>query len=168
MLPWQCCGSSTACCKSQQGTQENPDLQLVNVMSATSNPFLDNSLVVDPAQEQFEEAPLAAGFPAPEESMSSVKANGPLYPDPPLQLLFRLQDGSTRMFGFSDKPIGVYFRRRTPVKINKVASDSPAFRQGVKEGWVILQVNGQDVSTLEINEIIKLLKDSQESIGRPT
>lgn len=89
-------------------------------------------------------------------SMSKEDAN-PKYQDLPVHCIqqeaglvlgFLLPNGSQTTVAFADfnPPLGLAFKRRMPITVKMVNADSPAQAKGIQEGWVVVSVNGKDIS----------------------
>jgi len=75
-----------------------------------------------------------------------------------LVLRFRLPDGSERLvdFGMSNPPLGVDFKKTTPMRVSKVYG--LAARLGVQHGWELAGINGTRVLDWLPAEAFQLIK----------
>jgi hypothetical protein len=55
------------------------------------------------------------------------------------------------------RPIGLWFDRKVPVKVATVRSEFAGAKAGIKEGWTILSVNDEDVSSLDYTSTMAVL-----------
>merc|ERR1712232_674199 len=46
---------------------------------------------------------------------------------------------------FTEKPLGIQFSNKAPIKVDKVYDESPAKGLGVKEGWVVTKIAEVDI-----------------------
>jgi hypothetical protein len=70
------------------------------------------------------------------------------------------------------RPIGLWFDRKVPVKVATVRSEFAGAKAGIKEGWTILSVNDEDVSSLDytstmsvLDKYVKKLPEARGSTG---
>eukprot|EP00931_Biecheleriopsis_adriatica_P112102 TRINITY_DN86623_c0_g1_i1.p1 TRINITY_DN86623_c0_g1~~TRINITY_DN86623_c0_g1_i1.p1 ORF type:complete len:143 (-),score=28.36 TRINITY_DN86623_c0_g1_i1:27-422(-) len=59
---------------------------------------------------------------------------------------FRRLDGHLEDVIFVSTPLGVNFTAESPYYVRSVVPGLPAQEHGVKEGWVLIRVNGEEVS----------------------
>lgn len=55
----------------------------------------------------------------------------------------------------------LYNKKDSTLKINKVFKDSPADKSNLKEGDLILKVDGKDIKDLELEQITKIIKNGK-------
>jgi len=80
----------------------------------------------------------------------------------PLSLEFRktYTSGNPVSVPFVERPIGIEFTNRAPIKVSKVYGDSPAACAKVKEGWYLTKIGEADVTrSCNFSEVITLLKE---------
>merc|ERR1712083_145486 len=75
-------------------------------------------------------------------------------------LTFRLPDGSTRETSFADRrpPLGMDFERIAPVRVKRITPGGSAEELGVKPGWVVVAINGEDVEKREFNDVFARMR----------
>jgi len=87
-------------------------------------------------------------------------ANAP----PLMQIAFCLPDKSTEQLSFFKVPLGMAFKRKDPGLVSGVAADSHAAELGVREGWVISAINGEDMTGKDFGTFFsKLQMESVEA-----
>lgn len=84
----------------------------------------------------------------------------PLTGMPFLEMEFIIdQAGTKRSILFCQKPLGMEFWQRQPVKVTGFKQKSHAQELGVQKGWVLVSIGGQDVKSWKCNEVYSLLQD---------
>ena len=63
-----------------------------------------------------------------------------------VEIVFGLPDGVERVIQFRKRNLGFDFQAVTPIKVDTVFPNSHAASLGVEPGWVIKQINGEDMS----------------------
>lgn len=117
-----------------------------------------NSTKDTPGSQEMESGMVNTPPSLMEGRISMIKEDStPKYQDLPahctqqesrLVLGFLLPNGSqaTVAFAESNLPLGLAFKRRMPITVKMVNADSPAQAKGIQEGWVVVSVNGKDIS----------------------
>jgi len=98
-------------------------------------------------------------FDAVNDKLATHMKDFPLWP---LNLEFRktYTTGTPVRVAFVERPIGIEFTNRAPIKVSKVYGDSPAACLNVKEGWYLTKIGEADVTkSSNFTEVITLLKE---------
>eukprot|EP00747_Dinoflagellata_sp_TGD_P028387 gnl/TRDRNA2_/TRDRNA2_133241_c0_seq1.p1 gnl/TRDRNA2_/TRDRNA2_133241_c0~~gnl/TRDRNA2_/TRDRNA2_133241_c0_seq1.p1 ORF type:complete len:165 (+),score=20.98 gnl/TRDRNA2_/TRDRNA2_133241_c0_seq1:71-565(+) len=65
---------------------------------------------------------------------------------PVLQLGFRTNNGAVTEVRFRWRPLGFNFEHRAPIVITQLQHMGVAEEMGVKQGWVVVSINGEEVA----------------------
>jgi len=71
-----------------------------------------------------------------------------------VKMVFALPDGITRELVFSDKVLGMEFVRREPQKVKRVLEGSAAEKAGVRGGWVLMKIDGEDMCDKDVDYVL--------------
>merc|ERR1712008_138257 len=83
----------------------------------------------------------------------------------PLPLDFKLKTGEVKQFEFTQRPIGVEFERKTPIRVSSVAPGSPASIAGVKTGWEVIKIGDEDTDRKRpCKEVLAIFKEGAAAI----
>jgi hypothetical protein len=99
------------------------------------------------AVESEKEQQVEEKTPAEEKKPASVEEK----PSPPppaaelVRLVFSTPDGE-KSVDLKRRPLGLWFDRSVPLKINAVTKEFAGAAAGIKEGWTMISVNGEDIS----------------------
>eukprot|EP00747_Dinoflagellata_sp_TGD_P165023 gnl/TRDRNA2_/TRDRNA2_185781_c0_seq1.p1 gnl/TRDRNA2_/TRDRNA2_185781_c0~~gnl/TRDRNA2_/TRDRNA2_185781_c0_seq1.p1 ORF type:complete len:126 (-),score=31.18 gnl/TRDRNA2_/TRDRNA2_185781_c0_seq1:123-500(-) len=63
-----------------------------------------------------------------------------------LMLGLQKDDGSVVELSFRRRPLGLDFEKKAPIMIKKVQAKSHAEDVGLKVGWTVVSINGEDVT----------------------
>lgn len=84
-----------------------------------------------------------------------------------LEFLCRWSDHSCRSIVFTEAPLGITFKAfRTPVEVKVVQQGSPADVFGVGPDWVVLTVDGEDVSQSDWKYVVRKVDALSRSLPR--
>ena len=81
-----------------------------------------------------------------------------------LEVDFLLPDGSRQTIFFTRRPLGLDFNRQVPITLKHVRPGSQASDLGVKEGWKIRSLNGQDAMHLPFHEVYASLREASQHL----
>lgn len=91
------------------------------------------------------------------------------FPDPPpdsraltIDFIF---DGGMKTVAFSQAPLGMGFRPMNPFKVDGVDPNSYGYACGVREGWTVVGVAGQDMTTQEWENVIAIITEQSQALG---
>jgi len=79
-----------------------------------------------------------------------------------LEVLFRPPDGPPIAKRFKRKPLGLFYRTETPIIVSHVMGE--ADKIGVKAGWHVVRVGGQDLIGLSFEAACKVLWNSAKEL----
>jgi len=99
-----------------------------------------------------------------------VKPDIELFGDPAPQrckvLLIERKDWVKEKFHFDKKPLAITFEDNTfPVVVASVAKNGHGFAQGIEEGMVLVEVNGEDVSSLSYKDSLQKIQLAMENLS---
>merc|ERR1712066_438100 len=82
-----------------------------------------------------------------------------------MTLGFRTPEGLVTQINFAERrpPLGMDFERAAPVRVKRVIHGGHAEELGVKQGWVVISVNGEDVETMEFNDVFARMRVASSS-----
>jgi len=76
------------------------------------------------------------------------------------QIVMSFEDeGETKSIIFSRAPMGLRFWAQSPFKVEEVKPGSFADEQGVRSGWKLLSVAGQDVEDMRWEDVMQTIED---------
>jgi len=81
-------------------------------------------------------------------------ANAP----PPLLISFLLPDQRIQELSFTKTPLGMDFKKKEYTTVRGVVADSHAAELGVKEGWVISTIDGEDMAGKDFDTFFSKLQ----------
>jgi len=87
-------------------------------------------------------------------------------PQWPLEVEFRKElDGPPFVVTFVKKTIGIEFKQKAPVQIEKVDEDSPAKAKGISNGWYITKIGDQDVlKNHNYKQVVEMLREGLQPL----
>jgi hypothetical protein len=77
---------------------------------------------------------------------------------------FQVPGEENREVVFSCRPLGMDFSKTMPATIKGTSAGSHAESLGVQAGWIIIKINGEDTSNLEIPGLIEKMKLACKSL----
>uniref|UniRef100_A0A7S2F4S2 PDZ domain-containing protein n=1 Tax=Alexandrium andersonii TaxID=327968 RepID=A0A7S2F4S2_9DINO len=88
--------------------------------------------------------------------------------EPRVTLLFQLPDDAKteKMVELKLRPLGVGFRKKTPLTVSDLRQGEEGERIGIKPGWVLLEVNGERVVEMAVPQSAKLLNRAVQELPR--
>eukprot|EP00747_Dinoflagellata_sp_TGD_P167238 gnl/TRDRNA2_/TRDRNA2_191275_c0_seq1.p1 gnl/TRDRNA2_/TRDRNA2_191275_c0~~gnl/TRDRNA2_/TRDRNA2_191275_c0_seq1.p1 ORF type:complete len:136 (-),score=13.01 gnl/TRDRNA2_/TRDRNA2_191275_c0_seq1:65-472(-) len=81
----------------------------------------------------------------------------PVIEPKPMSLGFVTPEGESKKVQFTSRPLGLDFNMRAPIIINGVDQGSSGDQLGVKAGWKLTSVNGQDVTKVDFQKVYDML-----------
>lgn len=75
-----------------------------------------------------------------------------------LDLDFELPDGSHRELTFHTRPLGCEIKPTVPLTVKHVSHDTFVARAGVKAGWIVRAINGEDITSKDFGSIFNMLR----------
>jgi hypothetical protein len=108
-----------------------------------------------------------------DEQFSFLKSGMKVLPAEPartsLEIVFEADsDGRRETVVFSKKPLGLTFQHRKPVVVKSLREDCVATRHGVQVGWVIVQVDGKDLTDMNFPDQLDLMTTTISSLPEMT
>eukprot|EP00420_Gonyaulax_spinifera_P022702 CAMPEP_0197914346 /NCGR_PEP_ID=MMETSP1439-20131203/78366_1 /TAXON_ID=66791 /ORGANISM="Gonyaulax spinifera, Strain CCMP409" /LENGTH=186 /DNA_ID=CAMNT_0043536255 /DNA_START=66 /DNA_END=623 /DNA_ORIENTATION=- len=96
-----------------------------------------------------------ADFPTVEGKLNRGLQHFDLWP---LEIDFQTSSSAqatVKTVQFTERPLGVEFANRSPIRVRKVYKNSPAWAAGVKEGWFITRIGEVQLnSQVKFKEVI--------------
>mmetsp|Transcript_66483 Transcript_66483/g.142260 ORF Transcript_66483/g.142260 Transcript_66483/m.142260 type:complete len:127 (+) Transcript_66483:79-459(+) len=77
-----------------------------------------------------------------------------------VQFLFQSPDGVQHKMTFTSRPVGMTYVNSVPVVIKSVQPGMQAEKSGVKEKWILLSVNGQDIAGTDFSGATSKIKEA--------
>lgn len=107
---------------------------------------------------------IAGASPSPGFSPITAMPNGG-YGNFGMILGFRSLEGLVVQVNFADRrpPLGMDFERAAPVRVKRVIPNGHAEDLGVKAGWTVTSVNGEDVEAMEFNDVFARMRVASSS-----
>jgi len=106
----------------------------------------------------------STNFKEVSEKLGNYMKELPLWP---LPLDFKLKTGEVKQLEFTQRPIGVEFERRTPIRVSDVTPGSPASIAGVQTGWEVTKIGDQDTDRKRpYAEVLAIFKEGVTGIDR--
>lgn len=96
-------------------------------------------------------------FDTPDEKVKVSASSG-------LKLGFKLPDDSLREVVFASRPFGMMFCSSTPITVTEVQPTSHALELGIEVGWVLLSIEGEDVTAFSADAVRVLLRGRSKSL----
>merc|ERR1719410_1594689 len=85
----------------------------------------------------------------------------------PLPIDFRLKTGEVKRFEFIQRPIGIEFERKSPIRVSAVAPGSPASVQGVQTGWQVIKIGDEDTDGKRpYKEVLNIFKEGVTAVDK--
>jgi hypothetical protein len=150
-------GNFVSCCNSEPGQNAVE----VNLVEDSGGPKGGEALVVQPSVTQQtalkSETPPEKVVVEPEPAAALQEEPPPVVEEKPLAepekppaepviLVFSAADGQKQDVRVDRRPLGLWYDQKVPLKIGQVAKEFAGAAAGVKEGWTLMSVNGEDVS----------------------
>jgi len=107
------------------------------------------SEVAESAPEQVAEPVAAQSTPEPTPEVKDAKV---------LLVKFKTPDGSIKDVEFKKRPLGLDFNKTNPIEMKRIAAGSEGDRLGVKSGWSVHGVDGEDVTKKEFDYTYNMLR----------
>jgi len=98
------------------------------------------------------------------DKLTNYMKDFPLWP---LPIDFRRQHGAAEVtkVDFVERPLGIEFTNRAPIKVSKVYAASPAAVAGVREGWFVTRIGEADVKeNSNFREVISFFKEGVQPL----
>ncbi len=130
--------------RAAKGTRADAASSAASVRETTPPPKLETQAAQAPPLEPLVLEPPAAATARPT----------------PAGLLFELPGGrpeQVRYISFTRRPMGFRFNMKAPIVVKRVDPGSHAEELGVGVGWVLVEINGQDVRNSSIDVVCNLL-----------
>mmetsp|Transcript_17261 Transcript_17261/g.47780 ORF Transcript_17261/g.47780 Transcript_17261/m.47780 type:complete len:144 (+) Transcript_17261:100-531(+) len=86
---------------------------------------------------------------------------------PQLKVDFMLPDQTKKTVIFDRQPLGLDFNKTNPILMKRVQPGSHGDELGVKQGWQVIGVNGEDVSSKEFEYTYQILRKISTSLPNP-
>jgi len=147
---------NAACCCSEDGSSTSQVVEPLQV-SAVSYQQEEAVTVQDCASQPGER-------PARSPKYAAAGGGSEQEKDPArMDLVFWLPDEqSERTVSFTRRPLGLDFKKQAPITITDVRPGTQGYELGVKEGWVLQSIAGEDLAFAEDFEYVfsRLAKNS--------
>mmetsp|Transcript_70817 Transcript_70817/g.207518 ORF Transcript_70817/g.207518 Transcript_70817/m.207518 type:complete len:158 (+) Transcript_70817:68-541(+) len=80
--------------------------------------------------------------------------------EPSLSIHFILPDGRRRVCVFCRRPLGFDFEKKVPMTVNLLKSGGIGYKQGVRPGWIVACIDGEDIACMTFEKAFRKLKRS--------
>merc|ERR1719203_2003681 len=80
----------------------------------------------------------------------------------------RKECGTEAVARFDQLPLGIDFHQRGAVCVKQVHPRSHAEVKGLQSGWLLLRVNGEDVSGMSLKQVSELIKETARLLNDPS
>ena len=85
-----------------------------------------------------------------------------------LALVFEDDKKEEQAINFTNSPLGMTWAHHMPIMIRALKSDSIAQKHGVKVGWTIKRIQGEDIAKMRYKEATALLKRYTDGLPKQT
>uniref|UniRef100_A0A7S4SQ79 Uncharacterized protein n=1 Tax=Alexandrium monilatum TaxID=311494 RepID=A0A7S4SQ79_9DINO len=93
------------------------------------------------------------------DKLTDYMKDFPLWPLP-LEFRKALDDPSSTVASFVERPIGLEFTNNAPIRVSKIHDNSPAQSEGVEVGWFVTKIGECDVhENHSFRDVMKILKE---------
>mmetsp|Transcript_54193 Transcript_54193/g.115688 ORF Transcript_54193/g.115688 Transcript_54193/m.115688 type:complete len:202 (+) Transcript_54193:90-695(+) len=143
-----------------------------------------------PKKEMGEDSPDPEGYNANEaihhesEEASIISKDVPPYPYdtepsvlgeiaaqperlPGMVLSFQTLRGAFKVVSVTRRPLGLQFKRTTPLEMCYIEPGSECDKQGVQTGWKLMCLNGDDISTQNFETVYLQLHEAAQDLLTP-
>merc|ERR550532_3245988 len=123
----------------------------------------EGSKLVRIGDEELEENP---NFDKVDAKLAYHMKELPLWP---LPIEFRRSHGAEQVatVRFAERPLGIEFTNRAPIRVGRVCGSSPAERGGVREGWCVTRIGEADVrENTNFREVVGLFKEGVQPLDK--
>eukprot|EP00931_Biecheleriopsis_adriatica_P068468 TRINITY_DN4240_c0_g1_i1.p2 TRINITY_DN4240_c0_g1~~TRINITY_DN4240_c0_g1_i1.p2 ORF type:complete len:154 (-),score=42.63 TRINITY_DN4240_c0_g1_i1:137-598(-) len=145
-----------SCCETSGGSETVTAVTVKPKPTAVKEEIKEEVKETAPAPEPETSAtpePEPAATPEPEPAAT---------PAPSVKFSFELPDKKTVELDFKERPIGIDFRRRTPMTVKAIKPNTPAQEMNVGSDWLLTHVDREKLPD-DFNKIMELI-DSKVSV----
>eukprot|EP00405_Crypthecodinium_cohnii_P009918 CAMPEP_0206428716 /NCGR_PEP_ID=MMETSP0324_2-20121206/5830_1 /ASSEMBLY_ACC=CAM_ASM_000836 /TAXON_ID=2866 /ORGANISM="Crypthecodinium cohnii, Strain Seligo" /LENGTH=145 /DNA_ID=CAMNT_0053894297 /DNA_START=62 /DNA_END=499 /DNA_ORIENTATION=+ len=125
---------------------------------------MQRSEVKGPEDDSPPEIPSVPLMPAAAAKVPVKPGEVPERAPQPLRVEFRTLENEERVVLFTQQPLGLDFNKTNPIMMKRVQPGGHGHRLGVRMGWQVIGVNGEDVSMKDFDYTYQLLKQASSAL----
>eukprot|EP00927_Polykrikos_kofoidii_P055709 TRINITY_DN49923_c0_g1_i1.p1 TRINITY_DN49923_c0_g1~~TRINITY_DN49923_c0_g1_i1.p1 ORF type:complete len:162 (-),score=32.44 TRINITY_DN49923_c0_g1_i1:56-541(-) len=150
-------GQQVGCCNAEPSQDE--DVRVTPIAAVVEAQGNMKSAESQPMEEPQVEAVVTPPEPEkqvfPQEEPEKQETVPP--PKEGVTMKFGTENGKEETVTFTKRPLGMDFDKRVPIIMKRVTPNGHGYDLGVKAGWTLLAVNGEDITGMQFEQVYNLL-----------